>query len=1037
MSPEQAQGKSLTGASDWYAVGVMLYQALTKQVPFDSKLSFLDAIRVRSEQLPPHPHTIAPRAPADLAELAMALLQIDPAARPSYSEIVARLAGSNQQNERLPVASSTLIGREKQLALLNGAFARTRNGHATMVLVAGRSGMGKSALVRQFLHEAVTRDNAVVLSGRCYEREDLPYKAFDPLMDALSSLLMQMEMAAVDELLPEGMHSLVRLFPVLNRVPAIMLLKPEASPLRDRLEQRRSAFSALRELLRRVSLLRPLVLYIDDLQWGDLDSGPLFTELLHPPQAPAMLLVCAYRSEDEQQSALLKALRSTHLPEAGIVQPVQVDVDALSPENARSLANALLAGMPGADAAAELVTREADGSPFFVGELSSYIRQSGRVAADQIRLDTVIEARLKALPADSRHLLSIIAVSGRPERRAIINAAAELGPQSYRAMRVLEAQNLAQSTGPTAHDRIEAYHDRIREAAYRALAPAERSALHEKLARVLEGRRDPDAEALLEHYRSAGKLRKAGEYAVKAAEKAENALAFERAVLLFREAMTLLEPEGEEKRALEERIGHALVLAGHGVDAADAYFRALNGASSERALELRRLATIELLRAGLVNRAFEELKQAADTLGMRAPVEAFSAICMLLWRRLKIRLRGLRLRKAPPGGLSREMIQRMDMLWGIGGSLSPVDQLRGNVYQAEHLLLAMQSGDRYRFARALAIEATTYATHNNDPGQTQRIIEQGLAMAGASREPHALSAVKGLAGVCRMLEGSFHEGLRLMRDAQRIIREHLQGTLAWDRMIMVLFELRAAAMVGDVNALSARVPEFLRDADARGDLYAAVSGRTSHCCWAWLGPDQPDVALEQVTLADKRWVRDGYSLQHWYTTQAIGEVGLYRGEFEEAAARVAREWKPMFLIRHKIQFTRAEILFLRGRLNLALARKQGDKAPLSAVRADAEALLKERTPWIVAQGELLLACIASFDDVPRALERLAEADSRFEAADMKLYAAVCRYRHAQLSQGEEQPKLLEQAEHALRALGVTRAEGFARMIAPGFPMLPA
>jgi hypothetical protein len=481
-----------------------------------------------------------------------------------------------------------------------------------------------------------------------------------------------------------------------------------------------------------------------------------------------------------------------------------------------------------------------------------------------------------------------------------------------------------------------------------------------------------------------------------------------------------------------------LVLAGHGVDAADAFFRALPGASPERAVELRRLATIELLRAGMVNRAFEELRRAKDILGMSAPVKALEALLMLLWRRLKIRFRGLRLRKGPAGGPTPLMLQRMDMLWGIGGALSPVDQLRGNVYQAEHLLLAMQSGDRYRFARALAIESSVHATANRDPGLTQRVIEQGLEMAGACGHPHALSAVKGLGGVSRMLEGRFHDGLRMMREAQAIIRENLQGTLAWDRNILVMFELRTLSMLGEVGELTARIPEFVRDAEARGDMYTTISARTAHCCWAWLGPDQPDAALEQVRIADKRWVRDGYSLQHWYTTQAIGEVGLYRGEVAEAAARVAREWKAMFVIRHKIQFTRAEILFLRARLSLALARERQNARSelLEAVVLDARALLKEPTPWIRAHGHLLLACAASFDDEALAAVRLAEAESRFIASDMKLMALISRLRRAQLTPGEAGTELCIETESALRALGVAHPQGFARMLAPGFLSRP-
>jgi hypothetical protein len=79
---------------------------------------------------------------------------------------------------------------------------------------------------------------------------------------------------------------------------------------------------------------------------------------------------------------------------------------------------------------------------------------------------------------------------------------------------------------------------------------------------------------------------------------------------------------------------------------------------------------------------------------------------------------------------------------------------------------------------------------------------------------------------------------------------------------MALYDLRTTALLGHVDQVVERVPELLRDAELRGDNFAAVSGRTSHCCWAWLGPDQPELALEQVRLAERRWSADGYYLQH-------------------------------------------------------------------------------------------------------------------------------------------------------------------------------
>jgi serine/threonine protein kinase len=1034
MSPEQMSGSALTPASDWYAAGVMLYQALTTRLPFPTNLGFLEQVKAKLEQRPTHPCDVDPSLPRDLSDLAMGLLATSVEQRLGYADVVMRLdtlprtvvANAAQQG-------NVLIGRASQLKLLHGAFLRARSGHATVALVSGRSGMGKSALMRQFFADIAKQTDAVILSGRCHEREDLPYKAFDPLLDALSGYLLKLDEGDLSELLPEGCAALARVFPVLRRLPPLCHADAYGAEPADLLEQRRRAFAALRELLRRLALIRPLVLYVDDLQWGDLESGPIFTELLHQPQPPALLLVCAYRSEDEERSAMLNALRTTHLPEAGITAPIAIRVDPLTEADAHELALTLLGDIPQASAAAELVTREAQGSPFFVGELSSHIRGVGMDDAGALRLDNVLEARLSSLSSDSRTLLSVVAVAGRPERRAVLERAAGLGAGAFQAFHVLESTRLLQSAGTGGDGRVEAYHDRIREKAYALLPEGERVRLHLALAEALLDHAADDPEALFEHYRAAGERERAGECAIRAADRAETSLAYGRSATLLGEALALLDLHGEPRRALEERLGHALTNAGRGPEAADAFFRALSGANPEKAMELRGLATPQLLRAGLIGRALVELRDAEDVIGMRAPTTPLRAILMLLWRRLLIRLRGRKLAPPPKQGVSTAAIQRMDMLWGIGAALSPMDQLRGTVYQAEHMLLAMRSGDPYRYARALAIESTTYATANKDPGQLQRVIDAATEAGGACGHPHGLSASKGTASVCRMLEGRFRDSVRMAHETQQIIRERLHGTLAWDHAIMVLYELRTIALLGHVDQVVERVPEFLRDAEARGDNFAAVSGRTSHCCWAWLGPDQPDLALEQVRIAERRWSADGYYLQHWYTTQAFGEVALYRDDVDEAWQRIGREWKRMLVIRHKIQFTRAEILILRARLALALAKKRGDASFLKAASKDAQALLRERAPWIRAHGRLLQASVDSFDNEERARKTLEQVEGQLDIVDMLLMAAVARYRRGQLTPGAEGAKLVRSADIQMQGLGVKNPNGFLRMLAPGFP----
>ena len=166
------------------------------------------------------------------------------------------------------------------------------------VLVRGESGLGKSRLVRYFADSIAMSDRqAVILGGRCYERETVPYKALDGVIDALGRFLTRLPAAEADSYLPTRPGALVQAFPVLRRVPGMAQTRDQAKMV-DPHELRRGAFAAIRDMLTRLAERRPVIILIDDLQWADADSLAVLAEVLRPPAPPPLLLLGTTRVAD-------------------------------------------------------------------------------------------------------------------------------------------------------------------------------------------------------------------------------------------------------------------------------------------------------------------------------------------------------------------------------------------------------------------------------------------------------------------------------------------------------------------------------------------------------------------------------------------------------------------------------------------------------------------------------------------------------------------------------------------------------------------
>ncbi len=1054
MAPEQAAGERSTPASDFYAMGAMLYHALTGRPPFIGPvLKVLGDKRVHD---PPPPKQLCKAVPDDLDTLCRALLDRDPEKRPGSHQVL--LAVGAAQGEASQITSSSrpsapFIGRQRHLRVLGQAFQALGQGRCVTVLVHGPSGIGKTVLIQRFLAGLrLDSDDLVVLAGRCYERESVPYKALDSLVDTLGRYLRCLPSDQAEQLIPDDILALARLFPVLNLVSSVAQAGRQVLEIQDSREFRRRAFGALRELLQRLARRQALVLYIDDLQWGDSDSGGLLGELLRAPDPPPLLLILAFRSEEAMSNPLLRSVLSSQ-PGKAASEVHDLAVGELSQVQAQKLALLLLSdSLPQAHDLAATIARESAGNPLFVDALVDHVKNLGasNLATGQVRdltqavettLDAVIASRLGQLPDAARQLLDAIAVAGVPIAVATAQQVAEVGQDLLAALAVLRTAKLIRlraDRAERADEQVESYNDRIRFAVLRLIDHEIRQTYHQRLVCAMQASGRADPQALANHYREAGQPQQAAEYAEQAAEEANQALAFDRAARLYRFALEFPVAEEGATRSLQIKLGQALLNAGRGAEAAAAFQAAARGAKAAEALQLRRRAAEQLLFSGHIDASLRVVREVLQAIGMKLAPTPTRALLSLLWFEARLRIRGTGYRERDTTLIAAEQLIRIDICWALAIGLSIIDPIRGIVFGKRQLLLALAAGEPYRVARALAIEAGCSAIAGSKAlARTQSLISQSLDLAHRVDHPHAIGLATVAAGNAAFLQGQWCRSLELCTQAEAILRERCTG-VTWEIDTAVMTQTWALLWLGKYGEICRRLPAVLGDVVDRGDLFAETNLRARLTWFVHLVRDEPEQADHEADQAIRQWSQQGYHLQHYWNLIARAEIALYRGQALTGWQQLGARWSHFehsLLLR--IQLIRSEAFHLRARCGLAAAVEAGIgtleyKKFRKRIERDLRRLEREHLFWADPLAKLVRAGLyASEGDHDRAEELLVAALAGFEAAEMTAYATVSRRCWGRLIGGPKGRELAREAEAWMTGQEIRRPDRMANILAPG------
>ena len=1047
MAPEQAASLVVGPEADWYAVGVLLYEALTGAPPFTG--TFNQILLAKHGQDVPDPRTMRDDVPEDLRTLCMALLSHQPARRPQGEDVVRVLRGNRPDRAIHPITSGTrrhcFIGRKEELDIMIDAFLQVRQAGLQSIVLYGVSGLGKSELLRSAARELLVREpGTVILWGRCNERESVSYKAFDSLVDALGRFLAGLGERDQARLLPRNADLLARVFPILS-----FLQERDSSELvrirkvDDLQEVRSLAFQALRELLVRITDRHPLVLVLDDIQWADEDSLRLLRSLILPPDPPQALLLLAMRtpSEEAERDEMVARL-GRELP----VRPRLMCLEPLSAAAAEELAFELLADTQHSTGQrsrhAHIIAAEAAGHPLFIQELVHQSSLSQQDGGQITRLDDALWHRIQTLEEDLERMVELVSMSFGPLRQDL--AAKALGirvAEVFRQAARLRVQHLVRTGGPNAEDLVEPYHDRVREAVQARLDENRKREWHEILARVLRSARNVEPERLAAHLEVLGERRQAAELLAVAADNAAAKLAFERAAGLYGRAIAQLENDVHDSggHLLREWIvlrGNALANAGRGLDAATAYLEAVPGHRTAQVLELKRLAAEQYLISGFVDLGLEVTRQVLRTQGMRMARGSFGAMASLLWRRFLVRLRGIGYRERDETEIPQTELVRVDVLHSVARGLAGTDHIRGADFSTRFLLAALRVGEPSRILAALTLEASFAASITPESSYAMKILSKCEEIQRKLRNPAVKIYTEASLGYIRFLKGDWTDGLRHAETSSRVCQEH--GGKAWERGMMNNQIVWSLFYLGELAQMSRRSYGFLQDARERGDLFSQsgmVFGLGNVVLLNDEGAGPAQAAIEELM---SRWSVQGYHFQHYLAMLAQVNAHLYGRDVFRAHEQVRSDWGK--LKRSQLLHVPSianEGLHLRTRATLAAALEAPtDRRSrlLAEARPDIHKLRRSRLPWVRALGALVDAARqVQLGNPGLAADSLREAIGELDGLQMALYAAAARIRLGTLTQGDEGVELVRVGRAFYEAQGVRDEGRMTDMLAAGFP----
>ncbi|MBN1954417.1 MAG: AAA family ATPase [Anaerolineae bacterium] len=476
---------------------------------------------------------------------------------------------------------SPLVGRRRELALLQEAVRRLIAGTGGAVTVIGEAGLGKSRLVaelRYHVHGPRSRVDPALglglgvvdwLEGRClsYGTSIVYLLWLDLLRDALA-VTVEDPPPVVRDRLWERWQELC-LDPgeqvYLARLMSLPIEDDAALDGLDGEQLKKRTFRAVEHFLECLARKRPLVMVCEDLHWADPSSLELLGHLLPLVERVPLLLIAVFRPEGEHGCWRLREKMVRYKERYH-----EVWLEPLTVEEGQQLVGNLLRveGLPAA--LRQRILQQAEGNPFYVEEIIRSLMNEGVIGRDEATgrwvalqnvaeisipdtLQGVLMARIDRLEEDTKRVLQMASVIGRLFFYRVLAAIAHEEQRLDQHLRILEEEEMIRERARIPELEYIFKHHLTQQAAYNGLLKQDRRVFHRQVAEALErlfaGQIEQQVGLLAHHWEQAEEVEKAIAYLLRAGDQARLVYAHEEAIDFYQRALRLLKEQEEYEQA--------------------------------------------------------------------------------------------------------------------------------------------------------------------------------------------------------------------------------------------------------------------------------------------------------------------------------------------------------------------------------------------------------------------------------------------------------------------------------------------------------